>query len=80
MLVVNGMVISLNEVSDGTALSAIDDISRELEKLRATATLLGIANANSINWTLLVSSTSDSASTQKKLSKSVETQMKRNLV
>lgn len=68
-VVVNDMVISLNEVSDGTALSAIDDISRELEKLRATATSLGIANANSINWTLLVSSTSDSASTQKKLNK-----------
>lgn len=71
-VVVNGMVVSLNELSDGTALSAVDDISRELEKLRATAASLGIPNANSINWTLLVCSTSDSASTQKKVNKLIK--------
>ena len=60
-----GVVINdiVNEVSDGTAAAAVDDISRELEVLHETAKALGIPNAESINWTLLVSSTSDSAST-----------------
>ena len=43
----NDIVVSVNELCDGTAVTAIDDISRELEKLRATARSLGIPNANS---------------------------------
>ena len=71
-VVINDVIISVNEVSDGTAAAAVDDISRELEELRETAKALGIPNAESINWTLLVSSTSDSASTQKCLNRLVE--------
>ena len=69
---INGMVISVNELSDGSASSTITDISQELEQLRCTAKALKIPNANSINWTMLVSSTSDSASTEKKLNKLIE--------
>lgn len=65
----NDMVVSVNELPDGSAQSVIADISRELEKLRKTAHALHLPNANSINWTLLVSSSSDSASTQKRLNK-----------
>ena len=43
-----------------------------LLKLRRTAYALRMPNANSINWTLLVSSTSDSAATQKKLNKLID--------
>lgn len=71
-IVINDVVISVNEVCDGTASAAVDDISRELDVLRETAKALGIPNAESINWTLLVSSTSDSASTQKCLNRLVE--------
>ena len=71
-VVINDMVVSVNELPDGTAQSVISDISRELEKLRKTAHALKMPNANSINWTLLVSSTSDSASTQKRLNRLVE--------
>lgn len=66
------MVVSVNELSDGTAKSAIADISREFEKLRKTAHAPKIPNADSINWTLLVFSTSDSASSQKCLNKLIE--------
>ena len=59
---INNMVVSLNELPDGTADSAIADVSRELQKLRKTAHALNMPNPDSINWTLLVSSTSDSAS------------------
>ena len=71
-VVINDTVLSMNKVSDGTALTAIDDIPKELEKLRTTAKLLGLPNANSINWTMLVSSTSDSAPTQKRLNKLIQ--------
>ena len=60
-VVINNMVVSINELPDGTAESATADVSREFEKLRKTAHALGMPNPNSINWTLLVASTSDSA-------------------
>jgi hypothetical protein len=50
----------------------IDDISRELQKLRDTALALGLPNADRINWTLIASSSSDSASTQKRFNKLLE--------
>ena len=68
----NDMVVSINELPDGKAISAIEDISREFEKLRRVAEILGLPNANSINWTLVKSSTSDSASTQKRMNKLIE--------
>ena len=68
----NGVVVSVNELSDGTAISTIDDVSKELEKLREIALTLGMPNASSINWTLVASSTADSAATQKKFNKLVE--------
>ena len=42
----NGMVLSVNEVPDGSANSMIDDISRELQKLRDTAHALRLLNAD----------------------------------
>ena len=71
-VVINDIVLSVNELSDGTAQTAIDDISEELEKLRTTAKFSGLPNADSINWTMLVSSTSDSASTQKRMNKLIQ--------
>ena len=69
---VNNTVLSVNELPDGTAESVIADVSREFEMLRKTAYALGMPNPNSINWTLLVASTSDSASTQKRINKLIE--------
>ena len=71
-VVANDMVLSVNELPDGTAMSAVEDISREFEKLRKVAETLGLPNPNSINWTLVVSSSSDSASTQKRVNKLIE--------
>ena len=69
---VNGMVLSLNEVPDGSANSMIEDISRELEKLRDIAHALNLHDPERINWTLFTSSTSDSASTQKRFNRLLE--------
>ena len=41
-IVVNDMTLSVNELLDGTAVSAIADISSEFEKLRMTAHALGL--------------------------------------
>ena len=68
----NGMVISVNELPDGTANSAIEDVSSELKRLRDTAKMLGMPHADSINWTLVASSTADSAATQKRFNKLIE--------
>ena len=69
---INDMVVSVNELPDGTAASAVHDVSRELQTLREIAHALKMPNSDTINWTLLVSSTSDSASTQKQFNKLIE--------
>ena len=69
---VNGTVLCLNEVSDGSADSMVKDIASELALLRETAKALGLKNPERINWTLFASCTSDSASTQKKFNRLVE--------
>ena len=71
-IVINDMVVSVNELVDGSALTAVNDVSKELKTLRETAQVLGFPNADSINWTLVASSTSDSASTQKCLNRLIE--------
>ena len=74
----NGMVLSVNEVPDGSADSMIDDISREFKKLRDIAHALRLPNADKINWTLIASSSSDSASTQKRFNKLLEEERARD--
>ena len=69
---INGMVLCLNEVPDGSAQSMIEQISLELEKLRDIAHALNLRDPQKINWTLFTSSTSDSASTQKRFNRLVE--------
>ena len=71
-MAVNGTVLCLNEVSDGSAQCIAKDISAELAKLREIAKSLGLKYPERINWTLLTSSTSDSASTQKKFNRLVQ--------
>ena len=70
--VASGIVLGVNELPDGKAVTAMEDISREFEQLRRVAEMLGLPNPNAINWTLVKSSTSDSASTQKLLNKLIE--------
>lgn len=65
----NGTVLGVQEVSDGTAETMLKELDRQLTHLRKMATELQIPNANNINWTLIVSSTSDGAATQKKINR-----------
>ena len=59
-------------VSDGSDSNMIADISKELQKLREVALALHLPNPDKINWTLIQSSSSDPASTQKKFNKLLE--------
>ena len=68
-IVASEMVVSVNELTDGKATTVVEDIAMEFEKLRRVAEMLGLPNPNAINWTLVKSSTSDSAATHKCLNK-----------
>ena len=65
--VISGTLVSVNELPDGCEETIIEDMDREFRKLRNTAHMLKLCNADAINWTLVSSSSSDSAATQKKL-------------
>ena len=65
----NELVRSVSEVPNGSAEEVANNISKELERLRNIAHEIGLENADSINWSLVVSSTSDCAATQKKFNK-----------
>ena len=69
---VNGLTVSVNEVSDGSADQIVEDISKQLERLRNFANALCMPHADKINWTLIKSSTSDSAATQKRFNKLIK--------
>lgn len=58
-------MISVNQLHNGTG-DSVEDVCTELCKLREMAHALGLPNANVINWSLVSSSTSDSAATQKR--------------
>ena len=60
-----GTFLSVIEIPDGSAHSMIADISHKLHKLRDIAHALKLPNAVKVNWTLIKSSSSDSASTQR---------------
>ena len=70
--ILSGTTLSVNDLPDGSAKTIIEDIDTELAKLRNTAQKLKLPNADSINWTLVSSSSSDSAATQKKLNSLIE--------
>ncbi len=53
------LMVSVNEVPDGSADSMIAYFSHELQRLREVAHALRLPNADKINWTLIRSSTSD---------------------
>ena len=46
---INGMVLSCNVLPDGAAETAIEDVSKELIKLRNMATALKLTHVDSIN-------------------------------
>ena len=62
----NGLVLSVAEIPDGKAETILTDVEKQLRKIREIAQKLHLPNAEMINWSLFRSSTSDSASTQKR--------------
>ena len=63
----NGMVLSVAEVPDGKADTILTDVEKQLNKIKDIAQKLHLPHAEKINWSMFRSSTSDSASTQKRL-------------
>ena len=75
---ISGTVLGVQEVSDGRAETMLQELDKQLSKLRQTANELQIPNANSINWTLILSSTSDGAATQTKFNRLLQELRKRD--
>lgn len=65
-------MISVSEIPDGKADTVIDDIDQQFKKLRRIADQLGISNSSTLNWSMICPSTSDSASTQKRINDLLE--------
>ena len=68
----SGVVLSVTEIPDGKAQSVMCDIDNQFQKLRKIAQQLEIPNYEMLNWTMLCASSSDSASTQKRLNKLIQ--------
>jgi hypothetical protein len=64
-IAINKMTISVNELVDGSSVAVINDVEQELDILRKTTLALGLPNADSISLSMIESSSSDSAATQK---------------
>ena len=64
-MLVNGLVLGIKKIVDGTAKSAIDELEKVLSKIREVATELELPNASHVGWRMFKSAMSDSASTQK---------------
>ena len=71
-MLVNGIVLGVNDVVDGSAKSAVEELEVVLSNIRDTAQVLEVPGAQSIGWSLVQSSMSDQASTQKLFNKLVE--------
>ena len=71
-IAVNDICLSVGTVPDGTADSVVEHIDHELNRLRELAYVLKLNDANNINWSCITSSSSDGASTQKRLNKLIE--------
>ena len=80
-IAVNDLCLSVGEVPDGTADSVVEHIDRKLNRLRELAHNLKLNGANNINWNCITSSSSDGASTQKRLNKllNIECKTERDL-
>ena len=71
-IAINDICLSVGEVPDGTADSVVEHIDRELNRLQQLAYKLKLNGAKHINWTCISSSSSDGASTQKRVNKLIE--------
>lgn len=59
-MLINGLVLGVSEVSDGSAKSAIDQV---LTTIIEVATTLGLPGANQINWKAIKTAMSDNINT-----------------
>lgn len=71
-MLVNGIVLGVSDVVDGSAKSAVEELDVVLRSIRERAQVLQLPGAESIGWSLVQSSMSDQASTQKFFNKLVE--------
>ena len=74
-MLANGLVLGVEAVTNGSAQSSVEAFDRVLERIREVGTPLGMRGAENIDWTLIRSSMSDSASTQQAFNRLVQERM-----
>ena len=71
-LLMNGIVLGVNDVVDGSAKAAVDELGRALQHIREIGLQLDLPGAEKIGWALIETSMSDQASTQKVFNRLVQ--------
>ena len=71
-MLVNGVVLGVKDVADGSAKTAVEELSQVLHNIKMVAKELKMKNADKIGWGLIKSCMSDQASTQKLFNSLVE--------
>ena len=64
-MLMNGVVLGVKDVVDGSAKAAIKELGRVLDHIRDVGLQLNLPGADRIGWALIETSMSDQASTQK---------------
>ena len=64
-MLMNGVVLGIKDVVDGSAKAAIKELGRVLDHIRDVGLQLNLPGADRIGWALIETSMSDQASTQK---------------
>jgi len=64
-MLVNGVVLGVKDVADGSAQTAVEELSQVLHNIKMVAKELKVKNADKIGWGLIKSCMSDQASTRK---------------
>ena len=71
-MLINGIVLGVKDVVDGSAKAAVDELGRVLQQIKEVGLQLNLPGADKIGWALIQSSMSDGASTQKLFNKLVQ--------
>ena len=79
-ILVNGIVLGVNDVVDGSAKAAVEELDVVLKSTKETAQVLELPGAEGFGWSLVQSSMSDQASTLKRFNKLVEERVQQERV
>ena len=76
-MLVNGVLLGVKDVADGSAQTVVEELSQVLHNIKMAAKELKVKNADKTGWGLIKSCMSDQASTRKLFNSLVEESVSR---